>query len=94
MGYNIRSLVPAVNSENQMIDTTDLIYLSNDTEFVKGYTGITYADNGQMRIFVGEYFIDEITKKDPDSVSYSLQSGFVPIIPLSKRVMRYKVTLS
>lgn len=94
LGYDVKSLVPAVDSDGKEIDTKNLIYVSSNVEFVKGYTGIPYAEDNKLKIFSGEYFVDEITKKDPDSVSIGLQSGFVPIIPIAKRVMRYKLTLS
>ena len=93
LNYQISVLPHAEDAQGKAIDTDKLIVLSNNSEFVKGYVGLSYAENNQLKLFSGEYLVDEVTEKDPATQYFTLMSGFVPVIPMPQRIQRYKLTL-
>lgn len=94
LGYQIKALPNAVGLDGKDIDTANQIFVTNDSEFVKAFAGLSYAEDNQLKLFSGEYLITEVIEKDPASQQFILESGFVPIIPIPKRIKRYKLTLS
>lgn len=94
LGYQLKALPTAVGLNGKDIDTANQIFVSNESEFVKAFAGLSYAEDNQLKLFSGEYLITETIEKDPASQHFILESGFVPIIPIPKRIKRYKLTLS
>lgn len=92
-GITVSALPTAYGLDGQIIDTENLIYVSNNETFVQAYAGIGYATDKGLEIFKGEALVNEIIQKDPATHSFTVQSGYCPIIALPDRVQRYKVTV-
>lgn len=94
LGAKVKLLPKAFGLNGDEIDTANLIYVSNNEAFIKGFAGITTANNGKLEVINTDVLISEEVKNNPASQSYLLESAFCPIIPLAKRVKRIKLTLT
>lgn len=94
LGYTVRVLPRAYGLEGKIIDTSNLIILSNTTEFTNVYAGIGAVEGGNMKVFRSDVLIQKLTEQDPASVKYLLQSAYFPIIPIPKRVVRYNTSIT
>ena len=94
LNMKIETLVPATNASGKKIDTEDMIYLSNEAEFTETYVGLEVAVNNSVLMLKADVHIDEIVEKDPAVKKYIFQSGYCPVLPITDRIMKYKVTIS
>lgn len=94
LNVNIKILPTAYSLNGTPIDTSNLIYISNNESFVKAYAGVTTASNGKLEVIPTDVLITEEIRNNPASQSYLLESAFCPIIPLPQRVKRIKLTLT
>ena len=89
----ITTLVPAIGLDGKVIDTENMIYLSNDGEFISTYVGIGVAVGNDVRMIKADVYVDFLIQKDPAEKKYILESGFCPVVPVPKRIMRWKITM-
>lgn len=94
LNMKIETLVPATNVSGKKIDTGNMIYLSNEAEFTETYVGLEAAVNNSVVMIKADVHIDEIVEKDPPVKKYVFQSGYCPVLPITERIMKYKVTIS
>ena len=90
----IETLVSATNVLGKKIDTKDMIYLSNEAEFTETYVGLEVAVNNSVQMLKADVHIDEIVERDPAVKKYIFQSGYCPVLPITDRIMKYKVTIA
>lgn len=94
LNMKIETLVSATNVLGKKIDTKDMIYLSNEAEFTETYVGLEVAVNNSVLMLKADVHIDEIVERDPAVKKYIFQSGYCPVLPITDRIMKYKVTIS
>ena len=94
LNMKIETLVPATNVAGKKIDTENMIYLSNEAEFTETYVGLEVAVNNSVLMLKADVHIDEIVEKDQAVKKYIFQSGYCPVLPITDRIMKYKVTIS
>lgn len=94
LGTIVSQLVPAFGLDGKPIDTANMVYVSNNSEFTKAYAVLLMAENDRITPFEGEYLLQEIIEKDPVGYLLKIESAFCPIIPIANRVKRYKLTLN
>ncbi len=94
LNMKIETLVSATNVLGKKIDTKDMIYLSNEAEFTETYVGLEVAVNNSVQMLKADVHIDEIVERDPAVKKYIFQSGYCPVLPITDRIMKYKVTIA
>ena len=94
LNMKIETLVSATNVLGKKIDTKDMIYLSNEAEFTETYVGLEVAVNNSVLMLKADVHIDEIVERDPAVKKYIFQSGYCPVLPITERIMKYKVTIA
>lgn len=94
LNMKIETLVPATNVVGKKIDTENMVYLSNEAEFTETYVGLEVAVNNSVLMLKADVHIDEIVEKDPPVKKYIFQSGYCPVLPITERIMKYKVTIA
>ncbi len=93
LNMKVSALVPATDIKGNPINTDGLMYLSTASEFTNAYVGLEVSNGQSVQMLKAEYFVNEIIEVDPAGKKYVFQSGYCPIIPVPKRVMRWKVTI-
>ena len=51
----IETLVPATDSQGKKIDTEDMIYVSNDAEFLETYVGLEVVVGESVRMLKSDW---------------------------------------
>lgn len=93
LNMKVTALVPATDINGNPIDTTGLMYLSTASEFTNTYVGLEIANGQSTQMLKAEYFVNEVVEVDPAGKKFIFQSGYCPVIPIPKRVMRWKITI-
>lgn len=94
LGYNVKVLKPAVNVKGETIDTTNMIYISNNQSLIKGFAGLVTGANGRLDAVKTDLLVTEIVNTNPATQSILFESAFLPIIPLPNRIKRVKIKLT
>ncbi|WP_064610394.1 major capsid protein [Streptobacillus moniliformis] len=92
LNYQIKVLPLATGVDGKTIETKNLLILSNDSEFTNVYAGLGVKEGDKVKMIEADVYINEKAEDDPVRQKITLQSAYMPIIPLPKRVKRYKVT--
>ena len=92
LGYRL-DVLPPTNLYSGNLDTSNLVIVSSDVEFVNTYVGLTVINNDKVEVVETDVYIDYDVDKPTTSQSYILTSGYLPVIPISKRVKRYNLTV-